>query len=109
MNHDLYAGYSESDQRIRKRDVAVKILSNAIWFVRNYGPDAGVETMPGTAGDLVEDKQDAKTTLPAADALATPSLSSNRRTSENLLKKNAGLPLYTSKSSATTALSALPR
>ncbi|EST06835.2 Phosphatidylinositol-4-phosphate 5-kinase, core [Kalmanozyma brasiliensis GHG001] len=108
LNHDLYSGlYADPEQRIRKRDVAVKILSNAIWFVRNYGPDAGVETVQDSAGSLGEktSSQDAQGTASATNAMPPPSLSSNRRISENLLKKSAGLPLYTPKSSATTALS----
>lgn len=105
MNHDLYAGlYSDPDHRIRKRDVAVKILSNAIWFVRNYGPIAGVETL-----EAEKDEKDAIEAVKAialpTDGLPPPSLASIRRTSENLLKKNAGLPNFLSKSSATTALS----
>ncbi|KAJ1021862.1 hypothetical protein NDA16_003625 [Ustilago loliicola] len=108
MNHELHAGlYSDPDHRIRKRDVAVKILSNAIWFVRNYGPVAGVETLEGTRGEA--DEKDAIQAVNAAslsaDGLPPPSLSSIRRTSENLLKKNVGLPNFLSKSSATTALS----
>ncbi|SOV05839.1 related to phosphatidylinositol 3-phosphate 5-kinase [Ustilago sp. UG-2017a] len=105
MNPELYAGlYSDRDHRIRKRDVAVKILSNAVWFVRNYGPIAGVETLKGEV-----DEKDAVHAVSAAslsaDRLPPPCLSSIRRTSENLLKKNAGLPNFLSKSSATTALS----
>ncbi|SPO31389.1 related to phosphatidylinositol 3-phosphate 5-kinase [Ustilago trichophora] len=104
LSHDLYSGlYSDPDHRIRKRDVAVKILSNAIWFVRNYGPVAGVETLeaPSDKNALIE----ASAASRADDGLPPPSLSSVRRTSESLLKKNAGLPNFLSKSSATTALS----
>lgn len=95
---DHYAAlYADPDHRIRKRDVAVKILSNAVWFVRNYGPVAGVETLqePHNGSDGKD----------PVDGLAPPPLSSSRRTSENLLKKNAGLPNFLPKSSATTAIS----
>ncbi|GAC95117.1 hypothetical protein PHSY_002692 [Pseudozyma hubeiensis SY62] len=96
--------YSDLDHRIRKRDVAVKILSNAVWFVRNYGPAAGVEALEESSQDFYE-----KVKKPpfAGDELAppAPSLSSSRRTSENLLRRNAGLPHLLSKSSATTAIS----
>ncbi|SJX66543.1 related to phosphatidylinositol 3-phosphate 5-kinase [Sporisorium reilianum f. sp. reilianum] len=95
ISPDFYAGlYSDPDHRIRKRDVAVKILSNAVWFVRNYGPVAGVETLQTSNGESE-----------VKDALAPQPPSTIRRTSENLLKKNAGLPNFLSKSSATTALS----
>lgn len=107
--HELYAGtYPTSENRIRKRDVAVKILSNAIWFVRNYGPVAGVETLQEAGTEVGEGATLEETnisSLTTGDGLPPPALSSIRRTSENLLKKNAGLPHFLSKSSATTALS----
>ncbi|KAJ9476131.1 PIPK domain-containing protein [Pseudozyma hubeiensis] len=105
MSHEQHDGlYGDLDHRIRKRDVAVKILSNAVWFVRNYGPVAGVEALEESSQH--SDKT-VKTATLAADQLAPPipSLSSSRRTSENLLKRNAGLPNLLSKSSATTAIS----
>ncbi|KAI3491650.1 hypothetical protein L1887_43962 [Cichorium endivia] len=107
---DAYTGlYLDPDHRVRKRDVAVRILSNAIWFVRNYGPAAGVETLDASAPATTALDQASSPSDPAsqdaAGELMPPSLSSIRRTSENLLKKNAGLPTFLSKSSATTALS----
>ncbi len=103
LSHDFYSSlYSDPDHRIRKRDVAVKILSNAVWFVRNYGPVAGVETMQGSDAN---DDASKDTTSHASDGLPPSSLASIRRTSESLLKKNSGLPNFLSKSSATTALS----
>ncbi|ETS59792.1 hypothetical protein PaG_06319 [Moesziomyces aphidis] len=110
MAQDAYTGlYLDPDHRVRKRDVAVRILSNAIWFVRNYGPAAGVETLDASAPATTALDQASSPSDPAsqgaAGELMPPSLSSIRRTSENLLKKNAGLPTFLSKSSATTALS----
>ncbi len=110
MAQDAYTSlYLDPDHRVRKRDVAVRILSNAIWFVRNYGPAAGVETLdvsaPGTTAIDQAPSQSDPASQGAAGELMPPSLSSIRRTSENLLKKNAGLPTFLSKSSATTALS----
>ncbi|SNX88009.1 related to phosphatidylinositol 3-phosphate 5-kinase [Melanopsichium pennsylvanicum] len=102
MSHDLYSNlYSDPDHRLRKRDVAVKILSNAIWFVRNYGPVAGVESLEASNAQLDEKHA----TSSATHDLPPPSMSSVRRTSESLLKTNAGLPTFLPKSSATTALS----
>lgn len=103
MNRDLFAAgiNPDTDHRIRKRDVAVKILSNAIWFVRNYGPDAGVEHLDAD-NDEKHASCEAKASPPRSDGLPPQSI---RRTSENLLKKHAGLPNFVAKSSATTAVS----
>ncbi|PWZ01256.1 hypothetical protein BCV70DRAFT_91601 [Testicularia cyperi] len=111
-NQDLWTTYPHPDheQRIRKRDVAIKILSNAVWFVRNYGPLAGAEGISSPAV-LNEIDSTAVATATAVteenggDEYLRSAPASVRRTSENLLKKNAGLPNFLSKSSATTALS----
>ncbi|EPQ25790.1 uncharacterized protein PFL1_06657 [Pseudozyma flocculosa PF-1] len=96
------------DPRIRKRDVAIKILSNAVWFVRNYGPAAGVETLygryPGPNEPSVEAVDDGDETA----ASTTPHRSAppaSRRVSEALMKPHGGRPNFLAKSTPTTALS----
>ncbi|KAN0062378.1 hypothetical protein ACQY0O_005260 [Thecaphora frezii] len=105
------------DPRIRKRDVAIKILSNAVWFVRNYGPAAGVETMYGrptalsdpltSTSEVEGDKGRGDDGTDAGNAKPPPRPTglASRRVSENLMMINGGKPNFLSKSTPTTALS----
>ena len=94
------------EHRIRKRDVAIKILSNAVWFVRNYGPAAGIATLSDKPTTLNEEPGKSDASLRERGAQnKPPSLAATRRTSENFLKIHGGAPNFLPKSSPTTALS----
>ncbi|PWN52359.1 hypothetical protein IE53DRAFT_287745 [Violaceomyces palustris] len=90
------------EQRIRKRDVAIRILSNAVWFARHYGSAQGVESLVVSsmgAGDSIDSDEDGKkdslpTAVSAVSALPPPPPI-----------KKGGLPNFISKTSATIALS----
>lgn len=94
------------EQRVRKRDVALAVLSNAVWLVSHYGPSASPN-----AGGLQTKRRSSVVpdTSAATDSNGLPprensprDTSRDRRTA----MKRGGLPNFIPPSAPTTALSA---
>ena len=92
---DMFAMGEEEQQRIRKRDVAVKILGNALWFARYYG----------TLGAYPPEAKQGKQGTREREQKSSPIAEVNEAGTTKAKKRDqSGLPLFPSKAAATIAV-----
>ena len=127
---ELFLG-EEQQQRIRKRDVAVKILGNALWYAKFYSTNAAIAPENGnhtratngaggaaaadtiTRSDTIKANEQAKSAAADAAAAVNASGTGTLATMEERppaaptkwkKSERGGLPLFPSKAAPTTAV-----